>query len=57
VWALTMTAASCTFVTGSWLDGKSSDMPEPDQSYQAQAGATLAVEPIVTETIAVAATA
>ena len=57
VWALTMTAASCNHVTGSWLDSKSSNMPEPDQSYQAQAGGTFAVQTIVNETIAIAATA
>ena len=57
VWALTMKAGSCTYVTGTWLDSKSSNMPEPDQSYQAQAGGTYAVETVVDETIAVAATA
>jgi len=57
VWALTMKAGSCTYVTGSWLNGKSSDLPEPDQSYQAQAGGTLAVETLVAETHAIAAAA
>ncbi len=57
VWVLNITASSCTFVAGNWSGfpiGTPIDdvVPEPDQSYQAQAGVT----PVYEES-AVAATA
>ncbi|HKG60421.1 MAG TPA: hypothetical protein VKB05_11730 [Pyrinomonadaceae bacterium] len=57
VWVLNITGGSCTFVGGNW-SGVPKDrpiddvVPEPDQSYQAQAGGAL-----VYEENAVAATA
>ena len=55
VWVLNITGGTCTFVGGNWSavpKGRPIDdvVPEPDQSYQAQAGGTLYEENAVAAT-------